>query len=94
MEPWDLPITKGLQESIHAFRRLDEANAVEPLLEQIAIRPQMDVAFADETVERFPEILGGISVALAKTFQILDPESRGPHTDDWERAFRIFDTLL
>ena len=24
VEPWDLPITKGLQENIHAFRKLDE----------------------------------------------------------------------
>jgi hypothetical protein len=36
MESWDLPITKGLQESIHGFTKLDEQIELEPILEGIA----------------------------------------------------------
>jgi hypothetical protein len=32
VEPWDLPITKGLQESIHAFRTVDIADDLSPFL--------------------------------------------------------------
>jgi len=28
IEPWDLPVTKGLQESTHAFQRLEEEIAL------------------------------------------------------------------
>jgi hypothetical protein len=33
IEFWDLPITKGLQESIHGFTKLDEQIELEPILE-------------------------------------------------------------
>ncbi|WTG30621.1 DUF1931 family protein [Streptomyces decoyicus] len=39
VEPWDLPITKGLQESIHRFRRLDEEIELKPIIEQLAAHP-------------------------------------------------------
>jgi hypothetical protein len=34
VEAWDLPITKGLQESIHAFEQLDLEIGLEPILER------------------------------------------------------------
>jgi len=36
--PWDLPVTKGLQESVHAFERLEEEIALCPILESLAAR--------------------------------------------------------
>lgn len=41
VEPWDLPITKGLQECIHRFRRLDEEVELKPILEQLAAHPPL-----------------------------------------------------
>lgn len=35
----DLPITKGLQESIHHFRRIDQEVELKPILEQLAAHP-------------------------------------------------------
>lgn len=43
IEPWDLPITKGLQESIHRFEDLDEEIELEPILAHLAHRPQLDI---------------------------------------------------
>ena len=36
IEPFDLPITKGLQERIQEFRKTEEAAALEPLLGEMA----------------------------------------------------------
>jgi hypothetical protein len=39
-------------------------------------------------------IAGGLSVALARSFKIIDPLLKHPHTAHWLRATRIFDLLL
>src|SRR4029078_4005193 len=44
--PWDLPVTKGLQESVHAFERLEEEIELRTILESLAARPPLDVALA------------------------------------------------
>ena len=94
IEPHDLPITKGLQESMHAFKKLDEEIELKPILEHLAGLPQLDLLFSDEVRDRLPVVVGGLSVALARTFQIIEPHHSHPATEQWERAFRIFDTLL
>jgi hypothetical protein len=94
IEPFDLPITKGLQESMHTFRRLDEEIELQPILDQIAARPPLDASLSEETQAKLPMIAGGLSVALARSFKIMDPEKPNPQTADWERAQRIFDLLL
>jgi len=94
VEPWDLPITKGLQENIRAFRKLDAETGLEDVLEQLAAWPPLEVALADETVVRLPEIAGGLSVCLAQAFNIIDPNVKNPQTVQWERAFRLFNLLL
>lgn len=94
IQPSDLPITKGLQESIHQFRKLDEAIELRSILQAIAELPPLDVTYSYDTEERLPGIVGGLSVALARTFTIIDPTLKNPQTRHWERAFRIFDLLL
>jgi hypothetical protein len=94
VQPWDLPITKGLQESIHAFEELDVDIGLERIVDETAPRPPLDRPLSVETDERLPSIVGGISVALARTFKIIDPELKNPATEHWERAFEIFDQLL
>jgi hypothetical protein len=94
IQPPDLPITKGLQESIHQFRKLDEDIELKSIFEYIAELPPLNVTYSYDTEERLPGIVGGLSVALARTFTIIDPRLKNPQTRHWERAFRIFDLLL
>ena len=94
IESRDLPITKGLQESIHRFRRLELGAEVRPMLEEIATRPQLDLAVAIDVDDVLPEVAGGMSLALGQTFRLIDPDIRNPATPHWERSFRIFDLLL
>jgi hypothetical protein len=94
IEPFDLPITKGLQESIHAFKSIDEQIELRPILEQLTARPPLDLAYGEDTEARLPEVVGGLSVALARTFKIIDGDLKNPQTEHWQRCFRIFDLLM
>jgi hypothetical protein len=90
----DLPITKGLQRSIHDFDDIDADVRLEPILEQLAGRIPPNVSLALETEARLPTIVGGLSLALARTFSIVDPDQENPHAKQWQRAFQVFDLLM
>ena len=92
--PHDLPVTKGLEENIHAFRRMNEQLELEPILTQLSAYPPLDRTPSDETEARLPLILGGLSLALAQVLKIIDPDLKNPGSEHWERAFRTFDLVL
>lgn len=94
IEPRDLPVTAGLQECMHQFRRIDEEIELQPILEYLGARPPLAAAFSEETQARLPELFGGISVALARVFKILAAELKAVHTREWERAFTVLRILL
>jgi Domain of unknown function (DUF1931) len=93
IETADLPITKGLQETIHAFEHIDTEVGLRAILDSLVARPP-DVALSDDAESRLAVIAGGMSVALGRTFKIIDPDVKRPVHRDWEQAFRIFDLLL
>ena len=94
VEPQDLPITKGLQESIQAFEAIDEEVSLDAILEQVTRRPPLDLVYSDDTAARLPQVAGGLGVALARTFRILDEKLKNPQTQHWDQATRVFDLLL
>jgi hypothetical protein len=94
IQPHDLPITKGLQESINDFKGFDEEIELKPILDELTMRPPLDLDYSVESEARFPSIVGGIGVALARSFKIIEPDLKNPMTEHWERSYRIFDLLL
>ncbi|MCA6100669.1 DUF1931 family protein [Bradyrhizobium australafricanum] len=48
LEPFDLPVTKGLQECIHEFVRLDEEIEPRLILDRVATRPPIDLAYGED----------------------------------------------
>jgi hypothetical protein len=93
--PCDLPITKGVQENIHAFKVLDKDIQLTPILEQLTKVPVLELDYADDTRAMLPQISGGLIVALAHSFKIMDPDMKNPQGDaDWEKAFRLFDEIM
>ncbi|GBD49563.1 DUF1931 family protein [Methylopila sp. Yamaguchi] len=94
VEPWDLPVTKGLQETIHRFRQIDAELQLTDYLSGLTALPPTDLAIGDNTGARLPELAGGLCLALAETFRITDPDLRNPAARDWDRAYRLFDVLL
>lgn len=90
----DLPITKGLEESIQAFEKLDLSIGLERILDEAVPEPWVNLPYSEETEARLPAIAGGLSLALARSFRIIDPAVKHPATEMWERAFGVFDLLL
>ncbi|MGY1961875.1 DUF1931 family protein [Nocardia gipuzkoensis] len=64
IEPWDLPITKGLQESIHRFEKLDQEIELQSVLDQLTARPPLDVTLSEATEQRLPLIAGGCYITM------------------------------
>jgi hypothetical protein len=94
IEVRDLPIAQGLRRCIEDFKEIDETIELRPILDYIAKRPPLGLRYSDATEAEFPNIAGGISVALARTFKLVDPKLKNPQTEHWERAQRIFGLLL
>jgi len=94
IQPQDLPVTRGLQESTHAFEKLDQQIELGPILDELAARPPLDVTLSDKTAGRLPLLFGGISVALARTFRLIDAKLKTVHSEEWERAFAVFRLLI
>jgi hypothetical protein len=47
IEPFHLPITKGLQDCMREFRELDEEVELDPILDQLAARQQLDLPYGE-----------------------------------------------
>ena len=86
----DLPITKGIQERMRDFDKLEEADEIRELLRQEVRQPPGDVTFAADTEQLLPELFGGLSIALARSFTVVDPKVSNPSTEHWDRAFTLF----
>ena len=56
--------------------------------------PPPDCALSEDTQARLPFLFGGISVALARTFKLIDAELKAVHTEEWERTFSLFRLLI
>jgi len=94
VEPYDLPITKGFQENIHQFRKMNDDIELKPILQRLATYPPLDRMPSEETENRLPEIVGGLALALARIIRVVDPEVKNPQSRHWDSAMRIFDELM
>jgi hypothetical protein len=86
----DLPVTKGVQERMREFDKLEEAEEIRELLRQVVRQPPGDVTFAEDAEELLPDLFGGLSIALARSFRIVDPTVSNPSTEHWNRVFTLF----
>ena len=94
IQPFELPIIKGLQQSIHEFEKIDEEIELRPILEHLAIQPPLELAYGEGTEDQLPVVVGGLSVALARAFKIIYGDLKNPATRRWQQCFRIFDLLM
>src|SRR5258706_5094107 len=74
----DLPIAKGLQESIQAFRVLDTDVGLERILESAIPEPRSDLPFSPEVERRLPEIAGGVSFVVVGALIVIGSPTQHP----------------
>lgn len=90
----DLPITKGLQEHIQEFKKMDELLEIQPILKQQAKLPPLRLEYSRTLESKISEIVGGITVSLAKVFHALDKDLKNPTPIEWEKVNTIYNILL
>jgi hypothetical protein len=89
IEPFDLPITRACSKASSNSKRsnYDRSSSILP--------PSCRLS---SIMAKMPKInclrSGGLSVALARTFKIIDGDLKNPATRHWQQCFRIFDLLM
>lgn len=94
VQPQDVPIGGGLQHCIHEFRALDDDVEVRPVLGQLAKLPPLELDVSDDVSDGLADLAGGLTIALARSFKIVDPVLKNPRTAEWDRAFALFDLVI
>lgn len=90
----DVPITAGLQQGIKEFKEMNEQLELTPILEQLAALPPLKMELSALLEEKIPELVGGITVNLAKVFKVINPELKNPGSEEWEKVEAIYKILL
>ncbi len=93
MEP-DLPLTKGLQETIREFRKLEEEIELQPILDYLASRTRLERPLSEDVEQKLPEIAGGLILVIGRLVKIIDPSVVNPDTAMWERVAQAMDLTL
>lgn len=93
MEP-DLPITKGLQESMQDFRLYEEEVEIEPVLDQLATYPQLERDPSQDVIDLLPDLMGTLIMVTVQLMPIVDPGVSNPTNETWERVTETMDLLI
>ena len=93
MEP-DLPLTRGLRESMQDFELYEEGVDIEPILEQLATYPQLEREPSQEVIDLLPEIAGTLIMVTTQLMTVVDPGISNPDSETWDRVRDTMDLLI
>ena len=93
MEP-DLPLTKGFLESLRQFRAMETELELQPILEQLATYPPLDLDLSADVEAMLPDLVGALMLIIARTMKTMDPKVTNPDTEMWERVEQILNYTL
>jgi len=92
MEP-DMPITKGFEESLREFKKLEEEVDLQDVLAYLEKIPPLKYPISAELEAKLPEYIGALMLIIARVLKEVGAERR-PSVEDIERASRILDLTL
>jgi len=90
----DLPITKGLQETIITFRKMEEEIDLKDVLDTLTTFPPLKYPYAADLEEKLPEITGALLVVMAKIIKEVDGNDRAVDHDTIQKTKTIMDLTL
>lgn len=93
MEP-DLPLTRGLRDSMEDFALYKERVDVEPILEQLATHPLLEREPSQEVTDLLPELFGTLMMVTVELMPTVDPGVDNPDDDTWGRVRETMDLLI
>ncbi len=90
----DLPITKGLQESIILFKKLENELELKDILEYLTTVPPLKYPLSADLEAKLPEVTGALLYVLAKIIKIVDGNDRAVDHKSINKAKSIMDLTL
>ncbi len=93
MEP-DLPLTRGLRESMESFALYEEQLQIEPILEQLATYPLLEREPSQQVIDLLPDIVGTLIMVTSQLMTVVDPGISNPDAETWERVTETMDLLI
>jgi len=90
----DLPITKGLQETIIEFRKLEEEIDLKDVINMLTTFPPLKYPYSAELEEKLPEVTGALIVVMARIMKEVDDNDRALDHKTIEKTKKIMDLTL
>jgi hypothetical protein len=90
----DLPVTQGLADSMAAFAQIGGRVDLAPILDRLATYAPLELPVDRQAQALLPTVVGGLSLALARTLTLVLPSVVEPRAEHWERAFKVVDLLV
>jgi hypothetical protein len=90
----DLPITKGMQESIIEFKKLDEELNIDDVLQFLSAIPPLKYPLVADLENKVLELTGALLVVVARVMKEIDSESRIVNHELIKKSSKILDFTL
>ena len=90
----DIPITKGFQESIIEFKKLENALNVEDILEYLTTVPPLKYPLDANLEAKLPEITGALLLILARVIKEVNNGKRDVNHEAINKAKDVLDLTL
>ncbi|GAB6074972.1 DUF1931 family protein [Nautilia lithotrophica] len=91
--PADMPLTKGFEESIREFKKLEEEVDLKDVLLYLEQIPPLKYPISKELEEMLPEYIGALMLIVARVLKHVGADKK-PSVEDIERTSKILDLTL
>ena len=89
----DMPLTKGFEESIKEFKKLEEEIDLQDVLSFLEKIPPLKYPISSELEAKFPDYVGALMLIIARVLKEIGADRR-PSANDIEKTERILDLTL
>ncbi len=89
----DMPLTRGFEESIREFKKLEEEVDLQDVLAFLEKIPPLKYPISAELEAKLPEYIGALMLIIARVLKEVGADRR-PSTEDIDRTERILDLTL